>query len=416
MPSALAVLHGERRIAHDTLRELIGDFAQAAQKAGIGAGQRVAVRCAPGPDALVAQLALLDAGALVVPLPGRLAAAECAALLERCGIEWMVGAGTLQHTGRRSAPARGAVLGLLSSGSTGMPKLALVSRAQLAASLDVYRQSFALRADDRLLSLVPLEHGFGLRFVHAVLAAGGSVVLPSSHQPRLVMEEARGATLLAAGPRYLELLARRPLPGVRAVVAGGGVSSRLHAAFTPVPLWQSYGASEAGTICLNRDGFAIDGQLALGRPNPGVAVELLDGEIVARSAAVALGYDGEPGDSAIVDGAFHSGDLGRWVGDQLVFAGRRKLLIDTGAQKVDPNEVEAVLRSHPAIRDAAVIGEGSAGGQTIVAILVADAPLPLLEITEWCARELSPHKLPRRVEYRDALPRDALGKLRRDRI
>lgn len=416
MPAGVAVVHGERRIAPDELSELVGSFADALRAAGVRRGQRVGLRCTPGPDALVAQLALLDAGALLVPLAAALADAELDAVLARCAIEWVVDGAAIRATGRAAAPSRGATLGLLSSGSTGAPKLALISAAQLAASLDIYRQAFALGPDDRLVSLVPMQHGFGLRFVHALLAAGGIVVLPTSQQPRLVAEQATGATLLAAAPRYLELLAGRALPGVRAVVAGGGVSARLHAAFAPLPLWQSYGASEAGSICLNRDGFAVAGQLALGRPSPGVEIALHDDEILVRSAAVGLGYDGDGGDSAIRDGVFHSGDLGRWVDDQLIFTGRRKLLIDTGAQKVDPHEVEAVLRRHPAIRDAAVIGSGTAGAQTIVAILVASTPLPLLDVTAWCARELSPHKLPRQVEYRDALPRDELGKLKRDRL
>jgi acyl-CoA synthetase (AMP-forming)/AMP-acid ligase II len=413
--TALAIVHGERRITHDELRDRVGVFGDAARAAGVRSGQRVGLRCTPGPATLVAQLALLDAGALLIPLAAALADAESDAVLARCAIEWVVSDGAILATGLAAAPMRGGALGLLSSGSTGTPKLALIGAAQLTASLGIYRQAFGLGSEDRLLSLVPLEHGFGFRFAHAVLAAGGSVVLPTSHQPRLVADQAAGATLLAAGPRYLEMLAGRALPSVRAVVAGGGVSAQLRAAFAPVPLWQSYGASEAGSICLNRDGFAVDGQLALGRPNPGVEIELCDDEILVRSAAVGVGYD-DRGDSAIRDGVFHSGDLGRWLDGQLIFMGRRKLLIDTGAQKVDPGEVEAVLRRHPAIHDAAVIGSGPAGAQTVVAVLVASSPLPLLEITEWCARQLSPHKLPRRVEYRDSLPRDELGKLRRDRL
>ncbi|HVM97963.1 MAG TPA: long-chain fatty acid--CoA ligase [Candidatus Acidoferrales bacterium] len=415
MPSPVAIHYGTRTISHVELTERVGAECQRLRSAGVQPGQRVALRCGAGPQALIGQLALLAGGALLIPLPATYTDAESAAVVERCNVEWLVTSGGYQATDR-NAVQRSAALGLLSSGSSGSPKLVLISAPQFAASLDIYRRSLDLSPDDRLLTLVPLSHAFGLRFVHATLAAGGSVVLPTSLLPRAVVEQANGATLIAAGPRYIELLSDRSFPGVRAVVAGGALAAHVHAAFTGAPLWQSYGASEAGTICLNRAGFAVDGRLALGRPNPGVTVELRDTEIVVRSAAVGIGYDGDSGDSAIVEGEFRSGDLGRWQHGQLVFLGRRKLLIDTGAARVDPAEVEAVLRTHPRIRDAAVIGEGRAGAEVVTALLVVSDPLALLEVTAWCAQHLAPQKIPRRVEYRDVLPRDALGKLRRDQL
>ncbi len=424
MAAELAIVEGARGISRAELVALVAARRDELWARGIGPGARVALRCRADAGTLIAQLALLETGATTIPV-GEVTGDERARLIERCGISWVLEGQELARVGDASG-RREAALGLLSSGSTGAPKLVLISRAQLGASLEIYRHGMELSGGDRVLSLVPLEHGFGLRLAHATLGAGGCVLVPDGAQPRVVLAQARaqGATVLAGGPRFLELLARaamEPLPELRVVLVAGGTTTRAYAALRErlgAPVWQSYGASEAGSICLNRDGHAAGELLSLGVPSPGVTVSVVGGEIVVRSPAVGLAHEGDGGDSAIVSGELHTGDLGRWQDGRLVFEGRRKLLIATGADKVDPAEVEEVLRRHPMIVDAAVVGEGPPEAQVVKAILVTSSPLGLglLEVTEHCARWLSAHKIPRVVECRDGLPRDALGKLRRDAL
>jgi long-chain acyl-CoA synthetase len=273
------------------------------------------------------------------------------------------------------------------------------------------------------------------------LAAGACLVFPDSSHPRAVagLVERESVALLPAAPVFFELCARtrgiapRAFASVRACISvGSALGEEAHCVFTATfgaPLWQSYGASETGPVCLNTGGEVSDGVLALGRPCAGVEVSLLDdaglavapgevGEIAVRSPAVALGYAGEhDGASRIADGCFYSGDLGRRDGEMLYFAGRRKLLIATAGRKVDPLEVERVLRAHPDVADAAVVAEPVSGSQDVVkAIVVARRPLDPGALTAFCAASLAPYKVPRRFEFRAALPRDPLGKLARARL
>jgi long-chain acyl-CoA synthetase len=416
---------------------------------GLRAGSRVALVCPPGGDTAIEALALLELGCALLPLGPRSSEAERLALVESFGAEWVADAG-----GPKPAPGGGAArapdavdatppaLALPSSGSTGRPKLVLRSAEQVRAAMQIHARSVSLAAGDRVLALVPLEHAYGFgNVLLASLDAGACVVFPDSSHPRAVaaLAEREQVALLATAPVFFDLCARTrgvapdAFRRVRACISvGSALGVEVHRAFTSTfgaPLWQSYGASEAGPVCLNTGGEAEDGVLALGRPCPGVEVSLQDdagrtlseaetGEIVVRSPGVALGYAGVPdGASRIAGGRFFSGDLGRREGGLVFFAGRRKLLIATAGRKVDPLEVERVLLRHPDVVDAAVVAEPVSDSQDVVkAIVVARRPLDATALIGFCAQSLAPYKLPRRVEFRASLPRDALGKLARHRL
>jgi acyl-CoA synthetase (AMP-forming)/AMP-acid ligase II len=136
-----------------------------------------------------------------------------------------------------------------------------------------------------------------------------------------------------------------------------------------------------------------------------------------RSPAVAVGYQGEgDGASRIEAGRFVSGDLGVRRGAEVWFAGRAKLLIATAGRKVDPIEVERVLLAHPAVRDAAVLPHREGDREIVAALVVADPGVQAAELIDFCAVSLSPYKVPRLIGFRDALPRNAAGKLERGRL
>jgi malonyl-CoA/methylmalonyl-CoA synthetase len=131
---------------------------------------------------------------------------------------------------------------------------------------------------------------------------------------------------------------------------------------------------------------------------------------------VIAGYLGRPEATAEAftdDGWFRTGDLGELDEDgYLRLVGRSKELIITGGYNVYPREVEEVLATHPAVREVAVIGRPSERwGEEVTAIVVADAPIAEEELRSHAARSLAAYKVPKRVEFTDELPRNALGKL-----
>jgi long-chain acyl-CoA synthetase len=191
---------------------------------------------------------------------------------------------------------------------------------------------------------------------------------------------------------------------------------------------QMYGATECSCATMNLEGDPEVLAESAGRPLPGVDVAVLredgsraisgeEGEIAVRGPAVAPRYEDLPEAtaSAFRDGWFRSGDLGRLdAGGHLWITGRIKLMINAAGNKVDPLEVERVLCEHPAIQEAAVVGvAGLHAVESVKAVIVARAPLAEREIREHCRARLADYKVPRIIEFVEALPRSPTGKLLR---
>jgi long-chain acyl-CoA synthetase len=428
-----------------TYRELVASArsARAALEArGLHGGDRVALACRRDADTVATALALLEAGCAVMPASAELTDAERADVCAAFGARWIGEGGPGAPPKAPPVEVPDLAQALLSSGSTGAPKIVLRTRAQVEAGVRIHSTTVGVRPDDRLLALVPLSHSYGFNSVMlGALGAGACIVLPDSTHPRSVarIAESAGVTLLPGPAIFFDMLNRflqsagPALRSVRACIAVGDITSAAtHTAFTRsfgVPLWQSYGASEAGPVLLNTSGAAdAAGRLALGTPYREVEVEIVGedgraaaggevGEIAVRSPAVAHGYQGSgDGASRIERGRFFSGDLGVRRGGDVWFAGRAKLLIATAGRKVDPIEVERVLLAHPAVRDAAAYPHREGDREIVAALVVADSEVSAAELIDFCATSLSPYKVPRLIGFRDALPRSAAGKLLRGQL
>jgi o-succinylbenzoate---CoA ligase len=137
-----------------------------------------------------------------------------------------------------------------------------------------------------------------------------------------------------------------------------------------------------------------------GRPLPGLDVSLAeDGEIIVAGPSVA-------------GGVHATGDLGSWDGDRLVVHGRKVDTIVSGGENVMPQEVEAVLLSHPAVAEAAVIGRPDPEwGEAVTAFVVLRADAP--DLRDFARERLAPFKVPKSIERVQELPRNAAGKILR---
>jgi malonyl-CoA/methylmalonyl-CoA synthetase len=155
----------------------------------------------------------------------------------------------------------------------------------------------------------------------------------------------------------------------------------------------------------------------VGLPLPGVALRLADdGEVQVRGPNVFAGYYQRPEENAQAfthDGWFRTGDLGEFDGDgHLRLVGRSKELIITGGLNVHPREVEEALADYPGVREVAVVGRPSQEwGEAVTAVVVCERPIDAEALRMHAARRLAPYKVPKGVEFVDALPRNALGKV-----
>jgi malonyl-CoA/methylmalonyl-CoA synthetase len=314
------------------------------------------------------------------------------------------------------------------SGTTGAPKGAVLTQANLLAGSEAVALAWRWTAADRLVLALPLFHVHGLCVgLHGTLLAGASTVLLPRFEVEAVLDAAatQSASLFFGVPTMYHRLARSARAGelarLRLCVSGSAaLPAELHRAL----------AERAGQQVLERYGMTetmmnvsnpYEGErrpASVGFPLPGVELRLADedNEIQLRGPNVFGGYWQRPEATAesFVDGWFRTGDLGALDEDGYVrILGRSKELIITGGLNVYPREIEDVLLQHPEVAEVAVVGTPSEEwGETVTAFVVAAGENPSDQaLLEFAAQRLAPFKRPRLVHFVDALPRNALGKV-----
>jgi long-chain acyl-CoA synthetase len=476
--NAPAIL-GEEVWTYRRLAERSQGLAAGLLEIGLSRGDRVALLCPNGAEFVVAYLALLEAGATVVPInlllnPSAIAyqlkdcgcrgliahaamAENAAAALEQTpGISLVVGIGGDLGRGALSmdalmrspsdapleiAEAADAVI-LYTSGTTGHPKGAILTHANLAANAQAVAQVLEFRpGQERVLVVLPMFHAFAATVgILTPLLCGAALIPVPRFDPQLITDavEAHQATLFLGVPSLYALLLRQPPAqrerwrSVRLCISGGAaMAPPLMAGFEQafgVPILEGDGPTECGPVtCVNPPaGPRKPG--SVGPPIPGVEMRICDaggrelargeyGEVCVRGPSVMRGYWNLPEATA---SSFHgdwfrTGDLG-WVDADGWFylVDRIKDLIITNGMNVYPRVVEEALLRHPAVAEAAVVGEPHATHGEIVIAHVVPAPqanVDAAELKGWCREHLGRHEQPRRIELREAMPKNAAGKI-----
>jgi len=462
----------ERPVVHDGDRwHTAGDLDRRSRaaasrfaRAGLGPGDRVVMSAATSYDLVVAHVAALRLGLVVVPVNGAYRAREIGAIVADCEpaaavVDSEARGATVQELASGPVlvvdPAVSTLadgpepdldacgpddLALLcyTSGTTGSPKGAMLTHGNTLASCEALRLAWRWDEHDRLVLALPLFHVHGLGVgLHGTLLCGGSAVLLPRFDADAVFDAARAhdATLFFGVPTMYARLAASPraaeLAGLRLCVSGSApLPASLHeelAVRAGVRVLERYGMTETIMNVSNPyDGERRPG--TVGFPLPGVDLRLDRsedgddaGEILLRGPNVFPGYwrREDATHAAFTDGWFRSGDIGELDADgYLSIVGRAKELIISGGFNVYPREVEDVLLAHPAVGEVAVVGEPSdEWGELVVAVVVPAGEPPSEEaLLAHAARDLAPYKRPRRVRFVDALPRNALGKVLRHEL
>jgi malonyl-CoA/methylmalonyl-CoA synthetase len=332
-----------------------------------------------------------------------------------------------------AAPADPALLAY-TSGTTGVPKGAVLTQANLLASSESVRLAWRWSSDDRLVLALPLFHLHGLGVaLHGTLLAGASAVLLPRFDPDATLDAAarHDATLFFGVPTmYARLAASARLPELgrlRLCVSGSAplapaVFERL-AEGSGQRVLERYGMTETGMNVSNpHDGERRPG--TVGFPLPTVDLRLVagdHGEILVRGPNVFNGYwqNEKATEASFEDGWFRTGDVGALDPDgYLRIVGRAKELIITGGLNVYPREVEDVLLTHPGVAEVAVVGvPDEEWGELVVAYVVPAGPPPDVDaLLAHAAEMLAAFKRPRAVHFVESLPRNALGKLLRHEL
>jgi crotonobetaine/carnitine-CoA ligase len=338
------------------------------------------------------------------------------------------------------------VAGLLyTSGTTGRPKGVMLTHAAYLYGAEVFVRSTALTPRDRHLIVLPLHHAAAQchAMVPSLVAGASTVIVERFSASRFLQQAIRyGATRAALFAAPIRLLLKRyaglPVPRTRlqlATFAQNLTPEELEEWNTRfgIPLLQLWGMTETVGLPLMVPLNGPRDNMCMGLPAAGYEVKVVDeagrevraglpGEIVVRADPgrnVTRGYFKNPEATAelIRDGWLYSGDRAiRDESGQFHFLGRFKEMIKRGGENISPLEVEDVLKTHPAVQEAVVVGLPDPLRDERVVAFVAfrkGRAAGWDELRKWCCRSLSPFKVPEQFVLCDDFPRTSVGKIQR---
>ncbi|HEX2350557.1 MAG TPA: long-chain fatty acid--CoA ligase [Ktedonobacterales bacterium] len=444
-----------------------------AERHGVRQGDRVAALAANSPEYLDAFFACALLGAILTPLNWRLTPPELAGILRDCEPVALLcdeAQRALAEAGVRAAglatplldmasfPGADAVLAaraapfatddgeeialiLYTSGTTGVPKGAMLSHRMLTWNAINTQISWGLRENDIAPISAPFFHAGGLNVLTTPLYhLGGTVVLQRDTSPAETLRviAAERCTVAFAVPTVFQMMMERPefqtadLASLRFCITGGSscpLPIIAGYAARGLEFRQGYGLTEVGVNCFSlAPEDAVRKAGSVGRPVFHSRARLVDeqgrdvaagavGELALAGPHVCSGYWRRPQATAeaMPDGWWRTGDLAQVDDEGYYFiVGRRKDMFISGGENVYPAEVEGALAQHPGIAEVAVIGRPDARwGEVGLAVVVPRQPgaLSAQDVLMFCDGRLARYKIPKAVVFTDILPRNAMGKV-----
>jgi long-chain acyl-CoA synthetase len=472
-PARPAILSGDTVVSRGELAAQVTRLAQALLSAGFVKGDRIGLMSENSPFFVIAYLAVIRAGLVIVPfqtdagrevfariadevqlravLVSRRYAGRIKPWLEELAVR-MIAEPMLPTLPVAPGvhfpsmdPQRDLAALMFTSGSTGQPKGVMVTHRNIECNTRDIVSYMGLDARDRIMVVLPFHYCFGLSLLHSHLMAGASLVLNNQFlYPEKVLEDmaTKECTGLAGVPSTYQILLRKsrfkelPFPALRWFQQAGG---KLHdpfiqeiiQAFPAVKYYLMYGQTEATARLSYLPPERLGDKLgSIGRGLPSTRLEVLKsdltqvrpgsdevGEIVASGDNIALGYWNDAAETAnyFRNGRLHTGDLARVDPDGFIFiVEREREMIKSSGNRVSAKEVENAIAEIAAVVEVAVIGvPHELLGEAIKAFVVTaqGASITGPEIIEHCRRRLPNFKCPESVDFLDALPHTSSGKV-----
>lgn len=466
-PTGIFISWNDEEITYEATRRIVAMLAERLADIGVAKGDRVGLLCENSPSFIFSWFAVLQLGAVLVPLNTNLHSEQHRYMLENSRVKLLLHTRErhLSWTGRSIlleklldgsgnppspvdsseivssyASDNDPALIIYTSGTTGVPKGVLLSHRCYSAAAEKLADVIELRQDDRILICLPLFHANPQ--VYAVLTAirrGASLaILPrfsaSTFWDDVARCRATGFTYVGS---VLAILAKNKSRSVsksqlRFCVGGGAplyawdwLQDRLG-----IRVHELYGMTETGgwVTC---NGVRESRRGSCGPVRDDMDVAIVDeedrsvatgsvGEIVVRPREPSVLFDGYDGlehptpSSPFRNLWFHTGDLGRFDDDQfLYFVGRKKHIIRRGGENISPKEIEDVLLQHPAVTDAAVVGvPDDILEEEIKAVIVPGPDFAIDELISFLREHLPGFMIPAYVELVQGIPRTATEKVK----
>lgn len=413
-----AIVWHDQAFSYGELLQRVDQARLALEAGGISAGSVVTLEGDYSPNACALLLALIERGAIIVPLTDSVAAqredflqiAEVQVSIQLSDqdvwqfdyLDRQISHPLLQQLADSGTPG----LILFSSGSTGKSKAALHDFAALLEKFKVPRHGKCT------ITFLLLDHIGGINTLFYTLSNGGTVVAVASRDPDVVCQaiEKHQVQSLPTSPTFLNLLLiseaykRYNLSSLELITYGTEVMpestlQRIHALFPQVRLLQTYGLSELGILrSKSRDSNSLWVKVG----GEGFETKIVDGILMVRAKSAMLGYLNAPSPFD-EEGWMNTQDMVEQDGEYIRILGRHTEIINVGGQKVYPAEVESVLLQIENIRDAAVYAlPNPITGQVVATRINLHQPESLdslkKRIRSYCKNHLASYKIPVKIE------------------
>ena len=333
---------------------------------------------------------------------------------------------------------------LFSSGSNGKPKGVVRSYRAVWNQMEALSQAFLLKPGDLILCTARPQHSYGLENVLAALYGGAAICFRDVVEYNMIKESLADSrfTVFAGVPIIYEILAKIRKSSVDnsrlrlALSAGAPLSEEVNREFEKtyrIPVTQVYGSSEAPSSTANLEVASNKEYLSVGKPIQGVEIRIMNeageslpvdtiGELWVKSPFASDYYLDQPEltKKHFVGGWFRTGDLGYLSEDGMLFLrGKMKSMINVAGNKVNPEEIEALLCTYPGVEEVMVSGiPDKVYGEMVRAVIVPEKGRTIdeAELLKFCQGKIADFKIPRIIDYSSSLQRTATGKLKREKI
>ncbi len=334
---------------------------------------------------------------------------------------------------------------MLTSGTTGFPKGCLATQRTFVFHCINNAIEKGLGAHDKAILSSPIYFNAGRSFTLGIIYFGGTMILHERFDAEEVLKtiEREKVTYVGAVPTMCERMLyvleskKYDTSSLRCLAITGGkvhpaVLDGLKKNLTP-NVYRTYASTDSGQMAISKPGDMDAKPNSAGRPVWCVDLRIVDdannpvkvgevGEIICQSPLATHGYYKNPQatNESFRDGWFYTGDLGYFDEEGYLFvAGRKKDMVKSGGISIYPLEIESVIYNHPDILEAAVIGvPDPQWGEAVKAVVVRkpDSQLKSDELIGFCKARLSAYKVPKSVEFRDALPHTEVGKVNKVKL
>lgn len=479
-PAKVAVKDSKRATSYRELNERVNGIAQGLQNKGIGSGDPVALLIGNRIEHIEVLFALAKIGALAIPLDVKWRSIEIASTLcHLCPValflepeaapayneakrqealdsikleitvgdsvyESMAKAGSLKEPDAQVREEDDFIV-MITSGTTGFPKGCLANHRTYVLICVNNAIEKGMGPHDVAILASPIYFSHGRNFSLTTIYFGGTLVLHERFDASRFLQavEKEKVTYIGAVPtmceRFLEApdLKQYDLRSLRCIsITGSKLQPRtlegLRIHLTP-NIYRTYAATDCGQMAISTPRDLDYKPNAAGRPIWCVDLRIVDyagspvplketGEIICQSALATQGYYRNPEATAesFRDGWFYTGDLGYFDEEGFLYiVGRKKDMIKSGGISVYPDEIEAILYTHPDVAEAAVIGlPDTRWGEAVKAVIVLKngATTNPDGLTQFCKERLAPYKVPKSVDIVNSIPRTDMGKVAKEKL